>query len=191
MFAYEASRYDATAANFGFDSTRRPCAVAGRLPWSNITKDEAEAACEKVGTGWRLCTSVEWNDACNSANNTTFPYGGAYIAQACNGADYTKAAGVTTIPTGSATMCVSDPTNASGDELYDMSGNVKEWVLSTTDKAGAKEMRGGAYDIASFNVGGTISAPGLQCNAVVPAPATDVRLPSVGFRCCLTGQLPP
>ena len=49
MFAYEASRYDASATNHGFDSTRRPCAVAGRQPWSNITKEEAQAACEKIG----------------------------------------------------------------------------------------------------------------------------------------------
>jgi hypothetical protein len=53
-------------------------------------------------------------------------------------------------------------------------------------------MRGGAYDIASFSVGGVTTAPGLQCDASVPAPTTTaVRLPSVGFRCCLTGQLPP
>jgi len=65
-------------------------------------------------------------------------------------------------------------------------------VLSTTATAGPYEMRGGAYDIASFTVGTTTTAPGLQCDASVPAPTTtDVRLPSVGFRCCLTGQLPP
>jgi hypothetical protein len=71
----------------------------GRLPWSNVTKEEAEAACEKVGTGWRLCTSAEWLDACNSSGNTTFPYG-ARTAQRCNGWDFTKTAGVTTIATG-------------------------------------------------------------------------------------------
>ena len=192
VFAYESSRYDSTATNYGFDSTRRPCSVSGRQPWSNITKEEAEAACEKIGTGWRLCTAAEWQDLCNGSGNTTFPYGANYAAQSCNGYDYTKAAGVTTLATGAATACVSDQSAATGDELYDMSGNVKEWVLSTTATAGPYEMRGGAYDIASFTVGTTTTAPGLQCDASVPAPTTtDVRLPSVGFRCCLTGQLPP
>ena len=191
MFAYEASRYDATASNYGFDSTRRPCAVTGKQPWSNVTKEEAEAACEKVGTGWRLCTAAEWQDACNGSGNTTFPYSNTYAAQSCNGWDYTKAAGATTLATGAATACVSDLSSAAGDELYDMSGNVKEWVLSTTTTTGPFEMRGGAYDIASFTVGTTTTAPGLQCDASIPAPATAVRLPSVGFRCCLTGQLPP
>jgi len=191
VFAYEATRYDATGSNYGFDSTRRPCTVQGLLPWTNVTKEEAEAACEKVGTGWRLCTAAEWQDLCNGSGNTTFPYGNNYVAQTCNGYDYTKAAGVTTIATGAASACLSDQSTAAGDELYDMSGNVKEWVLSTTATTGPFEMRGGAYDIASFTVGTTTSAPGLQCDASVPAPTTAVRLPSVGFRCCLTGQLPP
>src|SRR5258706_9055698 len=57
MFVYEATRYDATGTDHGFDSTRRPCSLAGKQPWTNVTKEEAEAACEKTGTGWRLCTS--------------------------------------------------------------------------------------------------------------------------------------
>ena len=191
IFAYEASRFDATATNHGFDSTRRPCAVPGKQPWANVTKEEAEAACEKIGTGWRLCTAAEWQDACNGSGNTTFPYGNTYNGSICNGWDYPTATGATTTATGAATMCISDLSAAAGDELYDMSGNVKEWVLTTTATTGPYEMRGGAYDIASFTVGATTTAPGLQCDASIPAPATAVRLPSVGFRCCLTGQLPP
>jgi hypothetical protein len=192
MFAYEATRYDATTTNYGFDSTKRPCSVPGRQPWSNVTKEEATAACGRIGTGWRLCTSAEWLDACNSSGNTTFPYGATYNAQRCNGWDFTKAAGVTTLATGAATMCVSDPSTTAGDELFDMSGNVKEWVTTnTTSNPLVYEMRGGAYNTASFTVGTTTSAPGLQCDAAVPAPTTtDVRLPSVGFRCCRTGMLP-
>jgi formylglycine-generating enzyme required for sulfatase activity len=94
---------------------------------------------------------------------------------------------------GAATMCVSDLSAAAGDELYDMSGNVKEWVLTTISPA-AYELRGGAYDIASFTDNSVTPAvkrsPGLQCDASTPAPTVPVRLPSVGFRCCLPGQLP-
>jgi hypothetical protein len=193
MFAHEASRYDANATNYGFDSTRRPCSVAGRQPWSNVTKEEAQAACGRIGSGWRLCTATEWSDACNGSGNTTFPYGNPYNAQRCNGWDYTKTAGVTTLATGAAAMCVSDQSTGANDELYDMSGNVKEWVLTSTTTPLTYELRGGAYNIASFT-DNTVSpavqrAPGLQCDATTPAPATAVRLPSVGFRCCRTGQL--
>ncbi len=175
MFAHEASRYDANGTSHGFDSTGRPCSVSGRQPWSNVTKEEAQAACKKIGTGWRLCTAAEWSDGCNGTSTTNlFPYGANYVANSCNGWDYVSLAArtgnptatppvlpVTTFPTGAATMCLSDITTT--DKLYDMSGNVKEWVatdLTTTTTTPACttppclfEMRGGAYDIASFTIG--------------------------------------
>ena len=54
-----------------------------------MTKEEAEASCEKIGTGWRLCTAAEWLDACNGARQhrpslTATPT----AAQRCNGWDY-------------------------------------------------------------------------------------------------------
>jgi Sulfatase-modifying factor enzyme 1/Putative metal-binding motif len=196
MFAYEASRYDSSATSHGFDSTRRPCSVSNHQPWSSVTKEEAEASCEKIGTGWRLCTAAEWFDVCNGSGNTVFPYGASYDGSKCNGFDYPKSSGQTTVPTGTASLCISDLSASPGDELYDMSGNVKEWALTssapiTLPYTGAYEMRGGAYDIASFVSGASTIAPGLQCDATSPAPSSPVRLPSVGFRCCRTGMLPP
>jgi formylglycine-generating enzyme required for sulfatase activity len=169
--------------------------VGNRQPWSNVTKEEAEAACEKIGTGWRLCTAAEWFDVCNGSGTTTFPYGNSYDGSKCNGYDYPKSAGVTTAATGAASACISDQSAAAGDELYDMSGNVKEWVLSTSTTTGPYEIRGGAYDTDSFIdssvTPSVMRAPGLQCDASTPAPTQTVRLPSVGFRCCRTGMLPP
>jgi len=194
MFAYEASRYDASGTAAGVDSGKRPCASSGKKPWANVTKEEAAAACAKIGTGWRLCKTDEWFDACNGSGNTVFPYGNNYLPKACVGYDYTApTANTAPAATGAATMCVSDLTTAAGDELYDMSGNVKEWVLTTVSPA-AYEIRGGAYDIASFvdnSVTPSVTvSPGLRCDASTPAPTLDVRLPAVGFRCCLPGQLP-
>jgi hypothetical protein len=199
MFVFEATRYDATGTDHGFDSTRRPCSVAGKQPWTNVTKEEAEAACEKTGTGWRLCTATEWVDVCNGSGNTTFPYGNTYDGTKCNGFDFTAPATAATVPTGSATMCISDPsTTTAGDELFDLSGNVKEWAITgaaSTSATGPYSLLGGAYDIASFIdnsvVPAATRAPGLQCDASTPAPTVAVRLPSVGFRCCRSGMLPP
>jgi hypothetical protein len=198
MFAFEATRYDATGTDHGFDSTRRPCSLAGKQPWTNVTKEEAEAACEKTGAGWRLCTAAEWVDACNGSGNTTFPYGNTYDGTKCNGFDFTAPAPAATVATGAAAMCISDLSAAAGDELFDMSGNVKEWAITgaaTTSATGPYELRGGAYDIASF-IDNSVTpaatrAPGLQCDASTPAPTVPVRLPSVGFRCCRSGMLPP
>ncbi len=194
MFAYEATRYDASSNSSGFDSTRRPCSVSGKAPWASITKEDAAAACGRIGAGWRLCSAADWFDACNGSGNTTFPYGAAYVGTTCVGYDYTAPAPNTApAATGAATMCISDLSATAGDELYDMSGNVKEWALTTVTPP-AYEIRGGAYDIASFLNNSAMPvvriAPGLQCDASSPAPAVPVRLPSVGFRCCLPGPLP-
>jgi hypothetical protein len=227
MYAYEASRYDATATSAGFDSTRRGCTVPGKMPWTNVTMGEAEAACELLGPNWRLCTASDWQAACEGSGKTIFPYGASYVKADCNGNDYERAiatvppdAGVpapSPIPTGQASSCVSTISTTPSLKLFDMSGNVKEWTITdlTTKKPPSNpscttppclfELRGGAYDINSFTVGATTTAPGLQCDASIPAPYSttknadggtmtqgiDVRLPSVGFRCCLPGQLPP
>ncbi|HSY40904.1 MAG TPA: MopE-related protein [Polyangia bacterium] len=222
MFAYEASRYDANGTSNGFDSTRRPCTVPGKMPWSNVTMGEAEAACALIGSGWRVCTANEWQTACGglpAASATTFPYGNNYVAADCNGNDYltgmTPSKTAAPLPAGSLSTCASVISTNPSLKLFDMSGNVKEWTATdlTTKMPPSNptcttppclfELRGGAYDIASFNVSGTLTAPGLACNASVPAPyqtipvdggtktqGIDVRLPSVGFRCCLPGTLP-
>jgi hypothetical protein len=53
------------------------------------------------------------------------------------------------------------------------------------------ELRGGAYNVAGFEVSaGMKDAPGLKCAGSVPSTGSDVRLPSVGFRCCHPGKLP-
>jgi hypothetical protein len=211
MFAYEATRFDAAVDSTGIVSNHRPCSVPSKLPWSNVTSDEAAAACAMVGKNWRLCTSDEWTDACNGPTNTAFPYGPTYNPAACVGYDYrpTTTPPMTTPPTaplatGSATLCVSaTATPATSDNFYDMSGNVKEWTTNSANSP-AFDIRGGAYDIASFTVNGVQQADGLLCTAATPAPcttraaapstacqtATTVRLPSVGFRCCLSGHLP-
>ncbi len=208
MYAYEASRYDATATSPGFDSTRRGCTVPGKMPWTNVTMTEAETACELLGPNWRLCTASDWQAACEGMNKTIFPYGASYVAGSCNGNDYSTGMGLTPAPiaTGSDTSCVSVISTTPSLKLFDMSGNVKEWTatdLTTTAPASNPsctkppclfELRGGAYDIASFidntKMPAVTTAPGLQCDASIPAPTAAVRLPSVGFRCCLPGQLP-
>ena len=186
MFAYEATRYDASATVQGVIANHRPCSVAGKAPWSNVTADEAAAACAMIGTGWRLCTAAEWLDVCNGPSNTAFPYGATYNGAACVGYDYGSPAPVAT---GAATLCVSDASPPAGAKAFDMSGNVKEWASDPT-LTPPYQIRGGAYDIASFTVNSVQEAKGLQCDAFTPAPSVPVRLPSVGFRCCLTGQMP-
>ena len=62
IFKYEASRPDANTTTAGIESAGRPCSVPNRLPWANVTRTEALAACQRVGG--RLCTVAQWQQAC-------------------------------------------------------------------------------------------------------------------------------
>lgn len=70
MFAYEASRPDATGTQSGAVDAR-PCSEPGVQPWTNITQPAAEAACAAIGA--RLCTELEWQRACKVLPPPTGP----------------------------------------------------------------------------------------------------------------------
>jgi Sulfatase-modifying factor enzyme 1/Putative metal-binding motif len=183
IFRYEASRPDATSTKTGILTTGRPCSVAGRLPWSSITKTAAQAACKKAGG--RLCSTAEWEQACKGSANTTFPYGNTFIPTRCNGRAYdtnTSVAGNqdTAIVTSKPTLCVSKWNSVN---IWNMSGNVKEWTATSFNSSGNPtnyEIKGGAYDTPSISIYGA----GLSCTYDLPAPSTTLQLPTLGFRCC-------
>jgi hypothetical protein len=193
IFAHEASRPTATTASAGFGDNGKPCSKANVMPWSNITAvDEAPAgdvtarqACQRLGTGWDLCTDAQWYRACADGllptGGQAFPYGTTYVANTCNGYDFGVAnGGIGPRRTGSLSSCYR---SFSGARVHDLSGNLKEWVRVGTS---GYEVRGGAYNSVSFNG----SAPGLQCTGVSPMPAgEEIHLPSIGFRCCYPGSL--
>jgi sulfatase modifying factor 1 len=80
---FEASRADATATWSGDDA--RATSRAGVLPWYPVEYDTARAACQAAGK--RLCRRDELRLACQGPAATVYPYGDAYIANACNGID--------------------------------------------------------------------------------------------------------
>lgn len=70
IMKYEASRPDATANVAGISSLAT-CSRAGVLPWSNVTRPQAQAACAAIGA--RLCTEIEWHRACSVVAGQTYP----------------------------------------------------------------------------------------------------------------------
>lgn len=101
-----------TRQNFD-DVNCRPESLSGKMPWRNISQNQAAAACAKAGK--RLPTNKEWvlaslgtpdmnadwsNDDCQVSNNWNSQPG----------------------QTGSASNCLS------GAGAYDMVGNVWEWI---------------------------------------------------------------
>jgi formylglycine-generating enzyme required for sulfatase activity len=194
VYAYEASRPDATVSAQGV-VTQRACSRTGVLPWTNLTYDEAKAAC--AASDMALCTVAQWLDACDGpANNCAYSYsapGGSVCLtndngypsdrNACNGHNVTAAAGSpdtdALAATGAYARCfVQHPATPTitGGELYDLSGNAKEWTQGPSSPA-ENPLRGGSYNNLPS---------GLRCKFDFALSPKDVKVKNIGFRCCST-----
>jgi formylglycine-generating enzyme len=147
-------------------------------PVTCVTWCQASAFCAWAGK--RLCgrigggadpvdaendpTQSEWMAACTGGTSNAYPYGPTFDGPACN----VNAAA--TIPAGSRTSCQGGVPG-----LFDMSGNVEEWVgACQTDSCLA---RGGDFSATAANAGcTTATATMLEYRTA----AENFR----GFRCC-------
>ena len=164
---------------------------AGVVPQGYISKTEAEAACK--GARKRLCSGEEWEHACRGRNPTTFPYGDERKAGYCNDSGKAPLASLhpelgenvyassdamndprinqspnTVAPTGSFTKCKN------GFGVYDMVGNLHEWVQDMQGSRGT--FRGGYYQDTHLN--------GDGCTYRTVAHDVSYHDYSTGFRCC-------
>ena len=156
---YEASRSGAMAVS-----------VAGAAPWRNVHRWNAETGC--VAAGKRLCTGAEWQSACRGPAGNPYPYGPAFTSGICNDRNGTvcRRDGTGVVATGSYPLC-----QGGYPGIYDLSGNVWEWVWDYTGNCGL--------------VGGSVDCCGdAACLACAPLSWQDCGLewPGLGFRCCLT-----
>ena len=179
IYQYEASHPDATASAAG-TMTHRSCSVAGRLPWTNVTYGEAQAACATVGG--RLCTEAEWQRACETSAATPCRWSYAtgcdtFAADTCNGNDHdfdpaTPGDQDGLIPAGAMASCYADWGSAQ-DRVFDLSGNAKEWTEARS--AGVNPLRGGSYNN---------TANGTSCPFDFVVGDDTFLFENVGFRCC-------
>ena len=151
--------------------------------------------------GWRLCTGAEWFDVCNGCPATRLP-----LRQHLHRHARATATTITQpeprrppIPTGSATMCISDQSHGGGRRVLRherQRQGVGHHRRRAARRRPAPTSCAAAPTTSPSFVDNSVTpavttAPGLQCDASTPAPSVPVRLPSVGFRCCRTGMLPP
>ena len=150
----------------------QPGVVPAQASWF-----DAKAACEKSGK--RLCTEEEWVSACTGKpaidnNNNGFfadddvegrmyPYGFFYEKGACQDAEDEYA--------GRATKTASRKDCTTPEGIWDMAGNLQEWVGSEVKDAAlvGGDWRGGE---------------GSRCNRRTKTFGPGQRNDTIGFRCC-------
>lgn len=183
----------------------------GVKPQAYINRIEAAAACENAGK--RLCSVAEWYDACRGSARTPYPYGDKFERGRCNvgkahllsrffgsNAQAWEYTGHFNNPllskqpgflasTGEHAGCVSDY------GVFDMVGNVQEWVSDPADRALARKLplkdgirrslgRGGGKGVFLGGFYSTTNEHGRGCGFVTAAHEVQYHDYSIGFRCC-------
>lgn len=143
---------------------------------------EAQTACQDAGK--RLCTASEWRRACLGTKGKRFGYGYEYEQRTCKSA--------VTLPSGHSSMM--DPTkflSKSGERehcktdegVFDMIGNLEEWVLDDWQGAPASLEGGAWYTYMEY-----ADCTGRYSRQPDYRTPLDRKVFSAGFRCCLTEE---
>jgi formylglycine-generating enzyme required for sulfatase activity len=146
---------------------------------------EAEAACGTVHK--RLCTEFEWESACEAPDVRPFPYGFERKANVCNSDKTYRPVSEAKLASADVALRTREalrawqgegsgarPECVSPSGIYDMTGNVEEWVrTSRPEWAYPSSLKGGYW-----------SKPWAGCRGTNDSHGPRFRFYEVGFRCC-------
>jgi formylglycine-generating enzyme required for sulfatase activity len=165
--------------------------VLGEIPYALQTAYDGEAWC--AGRNKRLCTQDEWERACEGPHGRLYPYGNEHHAGVCNDdhpwilvqwkalAKWPRDAAVDEATrllqadmSGARAECVSE------EGVFDLTGNVAEWVRRSTPPphAGWDHVLKGCYWAGCYH------EPHPNCTFTNSAHPGSFRTYEAGFRCC-------
>lgn len=163
-------RLEATITRRGGRLSTEPAREAP--PANRVSWHDANRACR--GSGYRLCTSAEWTRACAGQEGRRFPYGDEYAPFRCNTAEWdTDLSKQAPRPGGSFPECVTP------EGVFDLSGNLGEWVADADATGVLRRLHGGSF--ANSGDEGKY----VQCEFDPPLhQPPDGEWDGMGFRCC-------
>lgn len=157
--------------------------VRGSRPLVMKSGVEAERFCGAQGK--RLCSEIEWESACEGDAHKPWVYGWKSDATSCNSGKGWRPFDVEALNAGGAraqaevdklwqgegsgarAACVSQ------DGIYDLVGNVEEWVTARPTRPFRLAMMGGFW-----------AKPWTGCRGTNDAHEPGFKFYEVGFRCC-------
>jgi formylglycine-generating enzyme required for sulfatase activity len=171
--------------------------VRGELPFAFVTAYDGEDWCAEHGK--RLCTEDEWVRACGGTQGRPFPYGDEHRKAACNddrlwitvlwralarwpdGAAVEEATRLYQADmSGARAECVSE------EGVYDLTGNVAEWVR----RSGPPARLGYEHVLKGCYWAGCYHEPEPNCAFANHAHPGAFRTYEAGFRCCADRRMP-
>jgi formylglycine-generating enzyme required for sulfatase activity len=162
----------------------------GAHPLAMQSANDAAAWCEAHHK--RLCKEDEWIGACEGEDKRAYPYGNEHVDDRCNdGKDWLEVHEDTLNKwpapeaqkhakdlyqgsrSGSKRKCVSQ------DGVFDMTGNLEEWVVRTREHANDYP-----YILAGCYWSGCYGGGKPTCHSTNNAHGPEFRFYETGFRCC-------
>jgi hypothetical protein len=219
IYQYEASRPGATNVNpgsgngyhtaapagFTLDKTKS-CSAPGVVPWFNVSPVEVAQTCSAMGG--RVCTTIDWTNACRATQSCKWGYNprGAACTSSFTNTKYCNLAafdfdqnptnGVQDglLPTASGALgnCWADWSGLVGNtaafnNIRDITGNLREITRNTAaSPAGCSPTNPASTCLFSLMGGAfnTQSEDGATCDFSFFTVDKAFKLFDVGFRCC-------
>lgn len=128
----------------------------GAQPQSVLDADEATSLCQKAGK--RLCSREEWQRACQGKKRRLYSYGQSFQPGVCVTADG-QGKKTPVRPSGSRAECRSEY------DVYDLNGNMAEWVASSQLMGGSGAKPANQTTCQSDTGSGGTAYAGVRCCA--------------------------